>query len=394
MPLTINRKVIIIVLDSVGVGALQDAHLYGDTHCNTLGNCSLAVEGLKMPHLGQMGLGLLTEIKGVPPVDNPTACYGIMAERSPGKDTTTGHWEIAGIILDRPFPLFPDGFPPEIIEPFKQRIGRDILGNKAASGTAIIEELGPLHMQTGYPIVYTSADSVFQIAAHEEVIPLAELYRMCQTARELLTGEYAVGRVIARPFVGSPGSFKRTANRHDYSIVPPRPTVLNLLRDHGFTVAAVGKINDIFAGQGISRSVHTSGNMDGVDKTLALMKENFSGLIFTNLVDFDQQYGHRNDPRGYAGALEEFDRRVPEILSALGPGDVLIITADHGCDPTTSSTDHSREYVPLLVTGQKIKKGVNLGTRKSFSDVAATVARLFQLSYDTGEEFASVITDA
>ncbi|WP_449240746.1 phosphopentomutase [Desulfoscipio gibsoniae] len=387
----LNRKVIIIVLDSVGVGELPDAGHYGDSGSNTLGNCSRAVGGLKMPNLEQMGLGRLTEIQGVPPADNPTACYGKMTELSPGKDTTTGHWEIAGIVLDRPFPVFPGGFPPEIIEPFKQNIGRDILGNKAASGTAIIDELGAIHMQTGSPIIYTSADSVFQIAAHEDVVPLEELYRMCRTARELLTGKYAVGRVIARPFIGSPGSFKRTANRHDYSLIPPRPTVLNLLLDNGLTVAAVGKIKDIFAGQGISSSAHINGNMDGVDKTLALMREDFSGLIFTNLVDFDQLYGHRNDPRGYAGALEEFDRRVPEIMSALRPADVLILTADHGCDPTTAGTDHSREYVPLLVAGPGIKKGVDLGIRTGFSDVAASVARLFGLSFDTGEEFVTAV---
>ncbi len=390
MPL--NRKVIIIVLDSAGIGELPDAHLYGDCGSNTLVNCSIAVGGLKLPHLEQMGLGRLTEIMGVLPVDTPNACYGKMAERSPGKDTTTGHWEIAGLVLDNPFPVFPAGFPAEIIEPFKQSIGRNILGNKMASGTAIIEELGVQHMQTTNPIVYTSADSVFQIAAHEEVIPLEELYRMCQIARELLTGDYAVGRVIARPFVGSPGSFKRTSNRHDYSVLPPRPTVLNVLRDNDLTVAAVGKINDIFAGQGISCSVHIDNNMDGVDKTLALLREEFNGLIFTNLVDFDQQYGHRNDPAGYAGALEDFDRRVPEIINALRPEDVLIITADHGCDPTTTSTDHSREYVPLLVTGQGIRRGVDLGTRAGFSDVAATVARLFGLSFNVGNEFASAIT--
>ncbi|KAF1086505.1 Phosphopentomutase [Sporotomaculum syntrophicum] len=390
MPL--NRKVVIIVLDSAGIGELPDAHLYGDCGSNTLGNCSRVVGGLNLPHLEKMGLGNLTEIVGVPPVDTPNACFGKMAELSAGKDTTTGHWEIAGLVLDKPFPVFPAGFPTEIIEPFKQSIGRDILGNKVASGTAIIEELGVEHMRTGRPIVYTSADSVFQIAAHEEVVPLDELYRMCRIAREMLIGDYAVGRVIARPFVGSPGSFKRTANRHDYSVLPPRPTVLDLLHDHGLTVAAVGKINDIFAGQGISSSVHINDNMDGVDKTLSLIREDFNGLIFANLVDFDQQYGHRNDPAGYASALEEFDCRVPEIINALRPEDVLILTADHGCDPTTASTDHSREYVPLLVTGQAIRSGVDLGTRASFSDIAATLARFFELDFTVGEEFAGLIT--
>ncbi|SFR02460.1 phosphopentomutase [Desulfoscipio geothermicus DSM 3669] len=387
-----DKKVVIIVLDSAGIGALPDAAKYGDSGSNTLGNTARAVGGLKLPHLGQMGLGRLADITGVPPVDNPTACYGKMAELSPGKDTTTGHWEIAGIILDRPFPVYPQGFPPEIIEPFKKRIGRDILGNRAASGTAIIEELGEKHMQTGRPIVYTSADSVFQIAAHEEVIPVEELYRMCKIARELLTGEHAVGRVIARPFAGSPGAFKRTANRHDFSLAPPRPTVLELLQKNGREVAAVGKINDIFAGRGITKSIHTTGNMDGVDKTLQLMRQKVPGLIFTNLVDFDQQYGHRNDPRGYAAALEEFDRRLPEITNALGPEDVLFITADHGCDPTTPSTDHSREFVPLLVYGRGLKKGADLGTRASFSDVAATVADLFGLVFPAGKAFTGAIT--
>lgn len=388
MPL---RKVTIIVLDSAGIGSLPDAGLYGDHGCNTLGNCSLAVGGLNLSHLGELGLGLLTSLAGVPAVDKPLANYGKMAERSPGKDTTTGHWELAGIILEKPFPVYPDGFPPEIIEPFKQRIGRDILGNKAASGTGIIEELGAEHMRTGYPIVYTSADSVFQIAAHEEVIPLEELYRMCGIARELLTGKHEVGRVIARPFVGTPGAFERTANRHDYSVKPPARTVLDLLVEHGFEVVGVGKIHDIFAGEGISRAVHTKNNTDGVDQTLALMKEDFSGLLFTNLVDFDQKYGHRNDPRGYAGALEEFDRRLPEIMAALGERDVLLITADHGTDPTTPGTDHTREYVPLLVYGPGLKQGVDLGVRDSFSDVAATVARLFGLAFPTGVSFAADI---
>lgn len=389
-----HRKVTIIVLDSAGIGVLPDAEQYGDHGCNTLGNCSLAVGGLKLPHLGRLGLGLLTNLAGVPAVDKPLASYGKMVERSPGKDTTTGHWELAGIILEKPFPVYPDGFPTEIIAPFKQLIGRDILGNKAASGTGIIDELGELHMRTGYPIVYTSADSVFQIAAHEEVIPVEVLYSMCRTARELLTGKHEVGRVIARPFVGIPGAFERTANRHDFSVKPPAATVLDLLLDNGLEVVGVGKIQDIFAGEGISRAIHTRGNTDGVDQTLALMKEDFSGLLFTNLVDFDQMYGHRNDPRGYADALEEFDRRLPEIMGALGEQDVLLITADHGTDPTTPGTDHTREYVPLLVYGPGLRQGVNLGVRASFSDVAATVAELFGLEFKTGTSFAKDILPA
>ncbi|NHM27870.1 phosphopentomutase [Desulfofundulus sp. TPOSR] len=390
MAAIINRLTL-IVLDSVGIGELPDAAQYGDAGSNTLANTARAVGGLNIPHLGRLGLGNILPIEGVPPVDRPLAAYGRMAEASAGKDTTTGHWEIAGLLLERPFPVYPHGFPPEIIKPFEERIGRPVLGNKAASGTAIIEELGPEHMRTGYPIVYTSADSVFQIAAHEEIIPVEELYRMCRIARELLTGDHAVGRVIARPFVGRPGAFKRTDRRRDFSLPPPGPTILDLLLENGFPVLAVGKIEDIFAGKGITEAVHTEGNMDGVDQTLACMRRLERGLIFTNLVDFDMLYGHRNNPRGYADALEAFDRRLPEILHATRPDEVLIITADHGCDPTTSSTDHSREYVPLLVYGQKVKPGVNLGTRSTFSDVAATVAELFGLSYPRGTSFAREI---
>ncbi|MBE3587986.1 MAG: phosphopentomutase [Thermoanaerobacteraceae bacterium] len=384
-------RVTLIVLDSVGVGALPDAARYGDEGSNTLAHIARDVGGLHLPHLGALGLGNILAIEGVPPAGKPGAAYGRMAEASAGKDTTTGHWEIAGLLLERPFPVYPRGFPPEIIRPFEERTGRPVLGNKPASGTAIIEELGAEHMRTGRPIVYTSADSVFQIAAHEEVIPLEELYRMCRIARELLTGEHAVGRVIARPFVGRPGGFKRTANRRDFSLPPPAPTVLDLLQEKGLAVLAVGKIEDIFAGRGITEALHTENNMDGVDKTLTFLRRDDRGLIFTNLVDFDMLYGHRNNPRGYAGALEDFDRRLPEILAALRDDEVLIITADHGCDPTTGSTDHSREYVPLLVYGRKVQAGVDLGTRRTFSDVAATVAELFGLSYPRGKSFATEV---
>ncbi len=382
----INR-VILIVMDSVGIGALPDADAYGDAGSNTLVNTAGAVGGLNLPNLARLGLGNIEKIKGVSPVDSPAGAYGKMSERSAGKDTTTGHWELSGIILDKPFPVYPDGFPPEIINAFEEKIGRKTLGNKAASGTAIIEELGEEHMNTGYPIVYTSADSVFQIAAHEEVIPLEELYRMCSIARELLTGEHAVGRVIARPFLGSPGSFKRTANRHDYSLKPVGRTVLDLLHSSGCRVQAVGKIEDIFAGEGITEALHTTGNQDGVNKILELMKKPGGGLVFANLVDFDMVYGHRNNPQGYARALEEFDGRLPEIMAALRDDDLLIITADHGCDPTTASTDHSREYVPLMVYGKYIKGGVNLGIRESFSDVAATLAETFGVTINTGKSF-------
>lgn len=387
----INR-ITLIIMDSVGIGELPDAAKYGDQGSNTLVNCARAVGGLKLPNLARLGLGNIAEIEGVPAVEKPLAAYGKMAEQSAGKDTTTGHWEICGIILSSPFPVYPEGFPPEVIEPFENKIGRKVLGNKAASGTQIIEELGAEHMKTGRPIVYTSADSVFQIAAHEEIIPVEELYSMCRIAREILTGKHAVGRVIARPFLGQPGSFWRTANRQDFSLKPPAPTVLNLLKDHGLEVMAVGKIEDIFAGEGISRSVHTEGNMDGVDKTLKFMREpNNRGLIFTNLVDFDSLYGHRNNPQGYAGALQDFDERIPEILEAVRDDEILIITADHGCDPTTESTDHSREYVPLLVYGKQVKAGTNLGIRNSFTDVATTIADLFGLSFPVGESFAKDI---
>lgn len=386
----INR-VIIIVLDSVGIGELPDAHLYGDQGSNTLVNVAKAVGGLNLPYLAQLGLGNIEKIAGVAPVDLPQGAYGKMNEQSPGKDTTTGHWELAGIVLDKPFPVFPQGFPVEFIKQYENRIGRQTLANKAASGTAIIEELGAEHMRTGKPIVYTSADSVFQVAAHEDVISVPELYRICEIAREMLAGDLAVGRVIARPFVGKSGNFKRTANRHDYSLPPVKTTVLDLLVAQGYAVQAVGKIKDIFAGQGITEDVRTTSNMDGVDKTLDFIRHGKPGLIFTNLVEYDQAYGHRNDPEGYAKALEEFDQRLPEIISSLKQDDLLIITADHGCDPTTVSTDHSREYVPLLVCGTPVQQGINLGTRNSFSDVAATIADIFGLPLGVGTSFVPAI---
>lgn len=386
-------RVILIILDSVGIGALPDAGEYGDGGSNTLVNTAKAVGGLKLPNLGRLGLGNIENIAGVEPVNNPAGAFGKMAERSAGKDTTTGHWEIAGIILEKPFPVYPGGFPPEIIGPFEEKTGRKTLGNKVASGTAIIEELGEEHMKTGFPIVYTSADSVFQIAAHEEVIPVEELYHMCRIARELLTGKHAVGRVIARPFTGQPGSFKRTANRHDFSLKPSGETILTAMQKAGYSTRAVGKIEDIFAGEGVTEAVHTTGNRDGIEKTLAMIKKPGSGLIFTNLVDFDMVYGHRNNPRGYADALEDFDRRLPEIMAAMGEEDLLIITADHGCDPTTVSTDHSREYVPLLVYGKGVRAGVNLGIRESFSDVAATLADIFGVEFGTGNSFLSEIRE-
>lgn len=381
------KRVALVVLDSVGVGELPDADKYGDTGSNTLRNIARAVGGLHLPNLAHLGLGNIINIEGVPPAENPAASFGRMAELSAGKDTTTGHWELSGLILEHSFPVYPDGFPPELIRAYQERIGRKVLGNKVASGTAIIEELGEQHMATGLPIVYTSADSVFQVAAHEEIIPLEELYRICRMAREILTGEHAVGRVIARPFTGSPGSFKRTTNRHDFSVKPPGQTVLNLLQDSGIPVIAVGKIRDIFDGEGITESTPTRGNTEGLDQTKDMLNSVTGGLIFANLVDFDMLYGHRNNPQGYAEALEELDLRLPELSNSLRDEDVLIITADHGCDPTTQSTDHSREYVPLLVYGKLLRGGINLGVRETFADVAATIADSFGLKFPAGTSF-------
>jgi len=371
----INR-VIVIILDSVGIGEAPDAVAFGDVGSHTLGNMARVVGGLHLPHLERMGLGNIAILQGVQPQTEPTAVYGKLEEVSAGKDTTTGHWELMGVELERPFPLYPNGFPPEVMDAFEAEIGRGTLGNYPASGTVILDELGAEHLRTGKPIIYTSGDSVFQIAAHEEIIPVEELYAMCRVARRILTGPHEVGRVIARPFVGKPGSFTRTANRHDFSVSPPKPTALDRLKEAGLMVYAVGKINDIFNAQGITDYVYTTDNADGVEKTLAAMREQRKrGLIFTNLVDFDARFGHRNNPQGYANALTEFDERVPELLAALADNDVLVITADHGNDPTTPSTDHSREYVPILITGRAVRGGANLGVRH-FADLGATITAL------------------
>lgn len=384
------RRVILIVLDSVGCGDAPDAAAYGDEGANTLANTARAVGGLRLPHLGRLGLGYVTAIEGVPPDPAPQGCFGRLTEISAGKDTTTGHWELAGLPLLKPFPTYPHGFPPDVIAAFEQRIGRCVLGNYPASGTAIIAELGAQHLRTGCPIVYTSADSVFQIAAHEEIIPVEELYRMCQIARALLHGEHAVARVIARPFLGQPGNFWRTERRRDFSLPPPADTILDVLKAAGKSVIGVGKIEDIFAQRGLTDSVHTTNNMDSVDAILNLLALPDEGLIFANLVDFDMLYGHRNDPHGYARALEQLDARLPEIQGRLLDRDVLILTADHGNDPTTPSTDHSRERVPILVTGAHVRRGVALGTRASFADVAATIAELLGVKWEgAGQSFAS-----
>lgn len=370
------KRAIIIVLDSVGIGELPDAAYYGDEGSNTLGNIVKTVghePWFSVKNLESLGLGYIDGIDYLERPEKVSGAVGKMAEASRGKDTTTGHWEIAGLILDRPFPTYPEGFPKDVIERFEKAVGRKCIGNYAASGTEIIKELGEEHMKTGCPIVYTSADSVFQIAAHEDVIPVQELYDMCMKAREILQGEHAVGRVIARPFIGTPGNFKRTDRRRDFSLKPIKKTLLDYAKEQGFEVRAVGKIEDIFAGSGITHAVHIHDNMDGVDNTIKWMKDDFSGILFTNLVDFDMIYGHRNNTEGYARAITDFDRRVPEILDAMKDEDILFITADHGCDPTTESTDHSREYTPLVMCGRPVKKGANIHTRSSFSDIAATV---------------------
>ncbi len=388
-----DRRVVIIILDSVGIGALPDAAKYGDELSDTLGNIAKESKILYLPNMVELGLGNIKPINKVKAAAKPSGSFGKMAESSAGKDTISGHWEIVGLINEKPFPLYPNGFPPEVVEPLKEAIGTDILGNIPASGTEIIARLGAEHLKTAFPIVYTSADSVFQIAAHEEVIPLKRLYEMCEIARGILTGKHSVGRVIARPFVGEPGNFVRTYNRKDYSIKPPEPTLLDRFISSGRKVLSIGKIDDIFAHQGISESIHTDGNTDGIQKTIKAIggKSAFS-LIFTNLIDFDMKYGHRNNIEGYAAALNEFDDALPRIIENLQENDMLIITADHGCDPTTPGTDHTREYVPLLVYGKKLKSGVNLGTRASFSDVAQTVAEYFQFEkMKNGDSFLKAI---
>lgn len=372
------KRVFLIVMDSVGIGEAPDAELYNDKGADTLGHIAEHLGGLHLPNLAKLGLGNIREIKGVPKTDKPLAFYTKMKEASAGKDTMTGHWELMGLKIDSPFQVFPDGFPEELIEELEKRTGRKVLGNKPASGTAIIEELGKEHMKTGAIIVYTSADSVLQIAAHEKVIPLNELYQICQIARELTLDEkYMVGRVIARPFIGEPGNFERTANRHDYALKPFGRTVMNELKDGGFDVIALGKISDIYDGEGITDAIRTKSNMDGLDKLIQTFDRDFTGLSFLNLVDFDAKFGHRRDPEGYGQALEEFDARLPEVFEKMKEEDLLIITADHGNDPLHHGTDHTREYVPLLVYNSTYTKGKELPIRETFADVGATIAENF-----------------
>lgn len=388
-------RIVLIVLDSVGIGAMPDAHLYGDEGSNTLVNTARAVGGLHLPNMGRLGLGRLADIPGVKPVDPAEGIFGKMMEKSPGKDTTTGHWELAGVVLKRPFDLFPNGFPEELIREFEKRTGRKVIGNKPASGTEIIRELGPLHEKTGALIVYTSADSVFQIAAKKEIVPLEELYRYCEIARQLLNENgYKVARVIARPFTGEWPNYVRTPERKDFSLEPEGKTLLDALTESGIPVLGVGKIADIFAGRGVTENFKTKDNNDAVDKIVWLLKERKGdSLIFANLVDFDTKYGHRNDYVSYAKALEEFDRRLEEILERLEREDVLFITADHGCDPTTPSTDHSREMVPVLGYGELLKKNVDIGTRETFADLGQTIADIFGVSpLENGTSFKDLIT--
>ncbi len=371
-----KKKAILIVLDSVGIGALADAAAYGDAGADTLGHIIHTCHP-QIPNMMKLGLGHIDEISFSADSSVPAGCYGKLREVSAGKDTTTGHWEIAGVQLERPFPTFPEGFPQDFIDRFEKATGRGTLGNKPASGTAILDELGEQHIATGKLIVYTSADSVFQIAANEAIVPVEELYRYCEIAREMLVGELEVGRVIARPFIGEKaGAFTRTGNRRDFSAVPPT-TMLELLEQHGKTVYGIGKIEDIFCLKGITKSNHAAGNAKCMEATFAAMREDFEGLLFVNLVDFDMVYGHRRDVQGYARALETFDAQIPEIQALMGEEDVMILTADHGCDPCHSGTDHTREHVPVLIWGKKIKGGVNLGIRETYADLSATVLDFF-----------------
>jgi phosphopentomutase len=384
------NRIFWIVLDSAGIGEMPDAAAYGDVGSDTLGNISRR-RPMKLPNLCRLGLANIRPIENLAPVATPEGAYGKCTLASPGKDTTTGHWEMVGIHLERPFPLYPKGFPAEVMDEFHRRTGRKSLGNCPASGTEIIKELGEEHMRTGSPIVYTSADSVFQIAAHEDVIPIPELYRMCEIAREILTGPHEVGRVIARPFIGSPGSFTRTSNRHDYAVPPPQGMLLDQLAARDVPVLSIGKINDIFLGRGIGESRKTKSNAEGMAKILEAADSFKGGLAFVNLVDFDMLYGHRNDVEGYAKALEAVDEWLPSLMGRLRPGDLVMLTADHGCDPTTPSTDHSREYVPLLAAGPGVKGGTALGTRGTLSDMGQTIAENFGTSIAEGKSFLQLL---
>src|SRR5579883_217145 len=373
------KRAIVIVLDGVGAGANPDAHAYGDDGASSLEHCAQAIGGLELPNLGQIGIGNITPILGTPPVEHARGAYGRMTEAAAGKDSTTGHWEMMGVILRKPLPTYPHGFPADLVERFEQAIGRKVLGNKPASGTEIIKELGEEHLRTGRPILYTSADSVFQLAAHQEVIPLPELYHMCEVARAMLTGEHAVGRVIARPFIGTPGNFTRTEHRRDFSLAPPGTTLLDVLKESGKEVIGIGKIEDLFAGRGLTQRDHTETNRDGMAATLRWLERDFTGLLFVNLVEFDMLWGHRRDSQGYAQALRDVDHWFGLVQQRMQAEDAIFFTADHGVDPTYRGTDHTRERVPLLAYGKPIRPAVNLGIRNTFADLGQTLAEAFSV---------------
>jgi len=375
--MTTLRRAILVVLDGVGAGENPDAHAYGDDGASSLEHCALAVGGLALPNLGRIGLGNITPILGTAPTVDASGSYGRMAEIGAGKDSTTGHWEITGVVLKKPLPTYPHGFPPDLVAAFEQAIGRKVLGNKPASGTEIIKELGEEHMRTGYPILYTSADSVFQVAAHQDVIPLAELYHICVIARGMLTGENAVGRVIARPFIGEPGSFKRTEHRRDFSLAPLGTTLLDLLQAGGKEVIGIGKIEDLFAGRGLTQRDHTETNKDGMAVTLRWLERDFTGLLFVNLVEFDMLWGHRRDSQGYAQALRDVDAWFGRVQQVMQLEDAIFFTADHGVDPTYRGSDHTREEVPLLAYGKPVSAGIDLGVRSTFADLGQTLAETF-----------------
>lgn len=380
MAINTYKRIFIIVMDSVGIGEAPDAERFGDKGADTLGHIAERMNGLNMPNMGKLGLSNIRELKGIEKAEKPLAYYTKMMEASNGKDTMTGHWEIMGLNIQTPFRVFPDGFPAELISELEKRTGRKIIGNKPASGTEILDELGEEHMKSGALIVYTSADSVLQIAAHEEIIPIEEQYKICKIARELTLDEkYMVGRVIARPFLGEPGNFKRTANRHDYALKPFDRTVMSELKDEGLDVIAIGKISDIYDGEGVTKSLRTVSNMDGMDKLVETFDMDFTGISFLNLVDFDALYGHRRDPEGYGKALEEYDARLPEVFAKMNEDDLLMITADHGNDPVAPGTDHTREYVPLLVYSKGMTEGKEIPMRETFADLGATVADNFNV---------------
>ena len=386
------KRVFLIVLDSLGIGEMPDAAAFGDKDCNTLKRISTSPE-FCIDNLFKMGLGNIDGVNFLKKAELPSAAFARMTELSAGKDTTIGHWEIAGVVSDSPMPTYPDGFPSEILDEFSKKTGRGVLCNKPYSGTKVIADYGEEHIKTGDLIVYTSADSVFQIAAHEDIVPPEMLYEYCRIAREILVGDHAVGRVIARPFVGNYPDFTRTSNRHDFSVEPPKETLLDAIKSANKTVYAIGKIFDIFAGKGVTQKVFTTSNLDGIEKTLKALDTDFDGLCFINLVDFDMLYGHRQDINGYAKALTEFDRYLPEITTKMRDDDILVITADHGCDPGDNSTDHTREYTPLIVYGKSVKP-INLGTRKTFADIAATVADYLDVDFKCdGESFLNIIKE-